>query len=49
MIKKFTLLFLGILALVLAGCQSSKQDKSLADELPLDFEKPTLILFYTDN
>lgn len=38
-----------IFALVLVACSQTSSDERLRDELPLDSEHPTLVMFYTDN
>jgi hypothetical protein len=42
--------FFILLAVTLAACGNSDQSSnSLADELPLDPQKPTFVFFYTHN
>lgn len=46
-LKLMSLLF--VLPVALLACNSQNRDGELGSLLPLDQEKPTLVMFYTDN
>ncbi|MCI0713046.1 MAG: hypothetical protein L0154_23020 [Chloroflexi bacterium] len=49
MIFKRILFLLILLVPILSACKSDAQGRRLADELPLDKQRPTFAFFFTDG
>jgi hypothetical protein len=49
MIFKRILFLLIVLVPILSACKTNDQNQRLADELPLDDQRPTFAVFFTDG